>query len=228
MGWGWKLWKGYKSNCPAKWHSQQVRRGLDKNIPISLKTLRRNLAIKWKRCQVIKTDTPKFLIVRPMTDSSKIFTENQKGFCLGVFLMKRSRANIANVTKVQSKANNDKKPSSICELLKEIRHVLNNNNLFLKLEPTGDTSKHWEIICFSNSNYVGDPDDSRSISDFILFILGGSVSWWSKVKQSMMLSSSEAEWVALSEDAKEVMFMIQLLGSMKISVKLPVQEEWII
>ena len=37
----------------------------------------------------------------------------------------------------------------------------------------------------------------------------------------MMLSSSEAEWVALSETVKEVMFVIRLLRSMKILVKLP-------
>ena len=38
----------------------------------------------------------------------------------------------------------------------------------------------------------------------------------------MMLSSSEAEWVGLPEAVKEVMFVIQLLGCMKISVKIPV------
>ena len=34
--------------------------------------------------------------------------------------------------------------------------------------------------------------------------------------------SSEAEWVALSEAVKEVMFTIKFLENMKISVKLPV------
>ena len=38
-----------------------------------------------------------------------------------------------------------------------------------------------------------------------------------------MLLSSEAEWVALSEAVEEVMFMAQLLGNMKISVKFPVK-----
>ena len=33
----------------------------------------------------------------------------------------------------------------------------------------------------------------------------------------MMLLSSEAKWVAFSEAVKEVMFMIKLLGSMKVS-----------
>ena len=38
----------------------------------------------------------------------------------------------------------------------------------------------------------------------------------------MTLSSLKAEWVALFEAIKEIMCMIQLLKSMKISVKLPV------
>ena len=37
-----------------------------------------------------------------------------------------------------------------------------------------------------------------------------------------MQSSSKAEWIALSVAVKEVMFVIQLLGSMKILVKFPV------
>ena len=59
------------------------------------------------------------------------------------------------------------------------------------------------------------------MSGFILYDLGVPVSWQSKAQKSVTLSSLEAEWVALSE-AKEVMFIIQLFGSMKISVKLPV------
>ena len=35
-----------------------------------------------------------------------------------------------------------------------------------------------------------------------------------------MLSSSEAKWVVLSEGVKDVMFMTQLLVSMKISVEI--------
>ena len=37
-----------------------------------------------------------------------------------------------------------------------------------------------------------------------------------------MLSSEEGKWIALSKAVKEVMFMNQLLRSMKILVKLPV------
>lgn len=51
---------------------------------------------------------------------------------------------------------------------------------------------------------------------------GVPICWKSKAQQSVTLSSTEAEWVALSEAIKEVIFLINLLGSMRIIVQLPV------
>ena len=78
------------------------------------------------------------------------------------------------------------------------------------------------IVCFSNSNYAGDPVSRQSISGFILYVLGVPVSWQSKLQKRVSLSSSEAEYITLSEAVKEVMFVVQHLGSMKMVVKYPV------
>ena len=43
-----------------------------------------------------------------------------------------------------------------------------------------------------------------------------------KSQKSVFLSSSEEEFIALSEAVKEVMFVVQLLGSMKKADKYPV------
>ena len=61
---------------------------------------------------------------------------------------------------------------------------------------TGNESNSWEIICFS------DPVSRKSVSGFILYVL--DILDYSKVHTYMMLSSSYAEWVALSEIVKEV------------------------
>ena len=53
-------------------------------------------------------------------------------------------------------------------------------------------------------------------------MLGVPFSWQSKSQKKVLLSSSEVEYIALSEAVKEVMFVIQLLGSMKILVEYPV------
>ena len=105
---------------------------------------------------------------------------------------------------------------------RNIKYVLGTNNLGLKGEPPGNSNKLCEIVCFSNSNYTGDTVSRRSISGFILYVLGVPVSWWSKLQKSVSLSSSKAEYVALSVAVKEVMFVIQLLGWIKISFKYPV------
>ena len=64
---------------------------------------------------------------------------------------------------------------------------------------------------FQQSNYAEDTVTRRSVSRFILYVLGIPVPWWLKAQRRMTLSSAEDEWVALSEAVKEVMFMIQLL-----------------
>ena len=73
-------------------------------------------------------------------------------------------------------------------------------------------------VCFSNSNYLGDPVTRKSIRGFVLYVLGVPFSWQSRVS----LYSSKAEYLALSEAVKEVMLVIQVLGSTKILIEYPV------
>ena len=79
-----------------------------------------------------------------------------------------------------------------------------------------------DLVGFSDSNYAGHPLSRRKISGFILYVLYDLVSWQSKAQNSMRHFSSETEWIAFPDAVKMVMFMMQLLGSIKISVKLPV------
>ena len=95
-------------------------------------------------------------------------------------------------------------------------------NLVLKIEPMRNSNEPLEIICFRDSNNAGDPVSRQSISGFILYVPGVLVSWQWKAQKSISLSRSEAAYIALSEATKEVMFVVQLLGSMKIAIKYPV------
>ena len=51
----------------------------------------------------------------------------------------------------------------------------------------------------------------KSVSGFIIYVLGVHMLLQSKAQRSITLSSSEEEWVALLETVKEVMFVIKLL-----------------
>ena len=100
--------------------------------------------------------------------------------------------------------------------------MLSIGNLRLKLESSGNEKEPWVIICYMTGDYSGDSFVSRSTNGFILYILGIPLSWQPMSQRSMTLSSSKAEWVALSECVQEIIFVIQLLRSMKVLLNLPI------
>ena len=68
----------------------------------------------------------------------------------------------------------------------------------------GDT--HCLVTGYSDSNYAGDVDNRRSMTSYV-FTLGGSVvSWKATLQPTVTLSTTEAEYMALTEAAKEGMW----------------------
>ncbi len=90
-------------------------------------------------------------------------------------------------------------------MLHIIKYVLDIKDYRLRIDLTYKKNKRWDLVCYSDSD-AGDSDTRQSISGFVLYVCNIPISWNSKAQQSVTLSSSEAEWVALSEAAKEVIF----------------------
>ena len=76
--------------------------------------------------------------------------------------------------------------------------------LGLKIEPNRDKNEPLDIVYFSDNDYAYDPG-MRSESGFISFVLGVLIPWRIMAQRSVILWSSEAELVALSDIVKEVM-----------------------
>ena len=87
-----------------------------------------------------------------------------------------SRPGIANKTRELSRANDGANYAAFKELLCVIKYVLDTKRFGLKLEPTGNANIPSEKVCFSDSDYDGDLVSRRSISGFILYVLGVLVS----------------------------------------------------
>ena len=60
---------------------------------------------------------------------------------------------------------------------------------------------------FMDSNLGGDVDSSKSTSGYIYTIGGTAVSWMSRLQKSISLSSTEAEYVAIAEAGKEMIWL---------------------
>ena len=62
-------------------------------------------------------------------------------------------------------------------------------------------------VAYSDADWAGDATDRKSTSGYILCIAGGPVSWRSK---KQVISTAEAEYVALSSAAQECVWMRRL------------------
>ncbi|TFY74078.1 hypothetical protein EWM64_g9933 [Hericium alpestre] len=67
------------------------------------------------------------------------------------------------------------------------------------------------IIGYSNADW-GSNDHRHSISGFVFLVDGGAVSWSSKKQSVVTLSSTEAEYIAMTHAAKEVLWICAILG----------------
>ena len=170
--------------------------------------------------------TPHLNMVRNTDDTQAISIKNQGLYRSGVgmllWLVKHSRPDIANPVRELSKCLDGATQASFKEMLRIIKYVLDTKDMGLKMEPTSHQDGPWELICFSDSDYAGDADTRRSVSGYILYVRGVPIAWRSKAQRSVTLSSTEAEWVALSEAVKEIIFVLQLLESLEIKVELPI------
>ena len=76
--------------------------------------------------------------------------------------------------------------------------------------------KSMNFIAYSDADWAGDPDDHKSTSGYLFQMCGGAVSWRSKKQSSVVLSTAEAEYIALASTAQEAVWLRQLtteLGS---------------
>ena len=176
--------------------------------------------------------TPNLNMIRNTDDTLALPKEKQSLYRSGVgmllYLVKYSRPDISNAVRELSKVLDGSTETSYKEMLRVIKYVLDTKDMGLKIEPTlpndnnNSRDEPWDLKCYSDSDYAGDPDTRRSVSGYILYVKGVPICWRSKAQRSITLSSSEAEWIALSEATKEIMFVLQLLESMKIKIKLPI------
>lgn len=69
-----------------------------------------------------------------------------------------------------------------------------------------------KLTGYVDADWAGNIDDRRSNTGFVFLMGGGAVSWESKKQTSVALSSTEAEYMALSQASKEASYLRNLLN----------------
>jgi len=159
--------------------------------------------------------------------NAKVDAEKHRTYRSGVgmllYLIKHTRPDISNAVRELTKALDAPSPAAYKEMLRVIKYTIDTKDMALKLKPVEEESDgSWTIVVYSDSDFAGDKETRVSIAGFVIYLLGVPISWKSKGMKSVTLSSSEAEYVALPEAAKEVKFVYQVLQSMGMKIKIPI------
>ena len=177
-----------------------------------------------KRLSVIP-GTPRFTARRLENEEDKVNAKEHEIYRSGVgthlYLTKHSRPDISNPVRELSKTMDAPAPLHLKEMYKLIRFVLSTKDYGLKFKLIKSIRK-WVLKALSDSDFASDRETRISVYGYVIYFCGIPIAWRSKGMKSVVLSTTEAEYMALSEVVKELKFIVQLLQTMNITVELPI------
>jgi hypothetical protein len=84
-----------------------------------------------------------------------------------------------------------------------------------KLTYHGGKERVLKLECYADADWANSVDDRKSVTAVLPFLCSAPVSWLSKGQATVALSSTEAEYMAVSEAVREVSWLRQLLSDLK-------------
>ena len=178
-----------------------------------------------KKKMTVTPGTPGF-IGGKVDDISKVDEKTQSMYRSGVgtllYLTKHSRPDITNPVRELSKSMDGASMAQVTEMYRVINFVLETKTLGLRMVPIFNDGV-WKLEALSDSDFANDKDTRYSVYGYIIYFCGVPVAWKSKSMKSVVLSTTEPEYVAVSEVVKEIKFLYQMLRSMEIKVPLPIK-----
>ena len=169
--------------------------------------------------------TPSVGTVCP-TDKNEVVSKEQhekyrNGVGMLLYLMKNTRLDISNSMMGLTILNDGPTGNVMKEMKRVIKYVLETGNKGLKMTPHKKENIR-DIFVYSESDFSGNKESRIRVSGLFILLNDAPISWRSKAQRSVKLSSSESEYVALSEAAKELKFIWMLLKSIILEFKLPI------
>ena len=139
-----------------------------------------------------------------------------------LYLTKHSRPDITNAGQKLSKCMDGAIKLQLRELKRVAKFALDTKDLGLCIVPSMSDGI-WFLEALSDSDFANDKETRISIYGYIVFFCGVPIARKSKSMKSVILSTTEAEYIAVPEVVKEVKFLYQFLMSTEIKVLLSIR-----
>ena len=163
------------------------------------------------------------ILLRPTTDEEIVSAKTHSAYreAVGKLLyLTKTRPELCNPLRELSKHLGKPTMSHVEAVIYCMNYVWNTRFKAYKIHPL--IAALWILEAMCDSDYSGDKDSRLSISGYVIWLMKVAIAWKSKAQKSVTLSSTEAEYVAITECVQEVLFVKQVLSTMGIQVQLPI------
>ena len=139
------------------------------------------------------------------------------------YLQNSTRPNISTVTCPYARFNNDPRLSHERSLRRICKYLLGTQDIGIVFKPeplkgveyylNADFSRNWNVVDSE------DPENILSRTGYIIYYAGCPIHWVSKLQTEIVLSTTEAEYITLSQSMRDVIPLMNLLDKFSMVVK---------
>ena len=144
-----------------------------------------------------------------------------------MWIVNQTRPDIANAVRAIALCSHDPKPIH-CKAAHKIFEYLNATSdlgLTFRRDDLGSAHLEFDLETYVDEDYARKAEDRRSVSGVAICCGGTLASWLSRTQKCFTISTTEAEYVAMTDGVKEVLclrgilvFLTPSLGPMSIGV----------
>ena len=107
-------------------------------------------------------------------------------------------------------------PDLVAAAKRILRYVRGMSNNALHL---GSSETPPRLYGYRDVDWAPSPDDCVSISGYVFYLGGGAISWSSKKRTSVAVSTTGAEYMAMSHACREVIWLRRLTAGMRVPME---------
>ncbi|KAK4409459.1 Retrovirus-related Pol polyprotein from transposon TNT 1-94 [Sesamum angolense] len=147
----------------------------------------------------------------PKTDSEKAKMEKipySNAIGSVMYLMVSTRPDITYAVSCLSRFMSNRGTTNWEALKWLLRYLNGSNNSGIKFSKCSEGVK---LMGYVDSNYANDRDNRRSTTSYVFTLCGACISWKSQLQNIVALSTTEVEYIAITEAFKEALWLEGLL-----------------
>lgn len=171
-----------------------------------------------ENCKPVSTPLPTGYTPRPNSNQASASLRSSYQSVIGslLYIMLGTRPDIAYAVIKMSQFAANPSEEHLQRALYIVRYLSTTKDLCILYSRHGPSSG---LIAYSDTDWGGDPETSRSTTGYVVYLANGPISWISRRQKRVRLSSTEAEYCGMTDTAKQLQWLRNYFSELNCPLK---------